>query len=142
MGADFMFQILPLCRHSIDREIELVMAVEEAAFEQEHGDKNVFMFDFDYFWDEVELDESKEDIIETISKDYWNLQYSRDVGTLIMDDVWYILTGGMGWGDDPTDSYYPMSKLNGLWDLFEKFAKEDREKSIAECFRGKQNGST
>jgi len=31
----------------------------------------------------------------------------------------------MSWGDDPTNSYYPMAKLDGLWNLLKKFAKED-----------------
>lgn len=35
----------------------------------------------------------------------------RDVGALILDGKNYVLTGGMSWGDDPTEAYWPLARI-------------------------------
>ena len=33
------------------------------------------------------------------------LALPRDCGTIVLDGTNYVMTGGMSWGDDPTESY-------------------------------------
>jgi len=124
MGADFTLQILPDCKHTIDREIALKWEVEEMYANEWLGD-----------WADVEDLEkakwfynAKEEMIDAIDE-YFKLLDRRDVGGFVLpnspDGIWYIASGGMS--DIPTESYGTMEKLQELWPLLEKFATEDRD---------------
>jgi len=122
MGADFMCTALPWCNPSRDRMIELVWAVEEKAF----GEEPYFGGWFGYDAEDQDPQVCKEIMIAAIEA-YWYLDARRDVSYLYLDDVWYLVTGGMSWGDVPTEAYEEFEKLEDLWPLLEKFAKKDRE---------------
>jgi hypothetical protein len=124
MGADFIYQILPLCKLTSDRKIKLVWMVEE--FEDIEEIKSVCE---DYFLvEDMDLPEAKEHLVYYIDE-YPEFSYRRDVGWLILNGAKYMLTGGMSWGDEPTDSFRDFEYLQWAWDELEKWAKEDEQKS-------------
>lgn len=122
MGADFVYSILPLCEKTDGRVAELKKLIEDATLD----DYGKIMPPWQGFCDEGDFNDCKDDILAALDE-YWDLQYRRDVGLLCLDPrgITCILTGGMSYGDSPTDAYLVFEKLEGLWDYFEKYAKED-----------------
>lgn len=123
MGADFTYEILPLCRKTDERVAELKALIDGLTLDTYQG-----VALWESCCDDDELDEYKEELRIAVN-DYWELDGRRDVGCLQMgsQDITYILTGGMSWGDGPTDAYDIMTKLTGFWDFFYRYAKEDRQ---------------
>jgi len=61
-------------------------------------------------------DEVREMIRDGVAKVF---EYWRDTTTLVLDDKWYIATGGLSWGDPPTECYDPVCMMDAI-SLFDK----------------------
>jgi hypothetical protein len=69
----------------------------------------------DYMGDSEDLPNLKTIAKEAIEEAFNNLD-SRDVTAWYYDKVAFFLTGGMSWGDSPTDSYDAFQKVSLLPD--------------------------
>ncbi len=124
MGADFCFEILPLCKLNEARKAELNKLIDALTDEQLAGINETIN-------GSGGNDEERAEFLDTL-KDYV-LQYeqcddSRDTGTLFIRGCWFILSGGMTWGDEPTDSYRVLGAVNaipGVWAKLEAWSIED-----------------
>ena len=123
MGADFIYHILPRCELTPQRRIELIWKIEQI----ETKDELVNLIENPFWIDDDETDGLKQFLIDKIES-YENLNYRRDVGWLYLNDRFYLLTGGMSWGDEPTDAFTEFEYLQWAWPELEKWAKEDEEK--------------
>lgn len=116
MGADFTYAILPYAEHTFERAKELHRIVTHLP-EDTIADITSF-----------HGIETREEFAE-LAREYWNLGNKRDVGGLWLEDqIHYILTGGLSWGDSPTDSYKVMAALTDIldvWKALELWASED-----------------
>lgn len=113
MAADMTLYVLPQAKYSIDREISLKWKVME----------------MEYFGDALEGyddDEDPREIIINAIDTYWFLDCRRDVSNLLLEGKWYFATGGLSWGDPPTDATSIFEYLDELWQMLDKFADEDR----------------
>ena len=52
---------------------------------------------------------------------------SRETGVFYFRDIPFLITGGMSWGDDPSDIYEAMSVVQGL-ELTVEMAEAERQK--------------
>lgn len=119
MGADFTFATIPRAKATGERRKELRRLLNTLT------DKDL---------EELEsftgnsIRELKNDIEE-----YWNLIEYRDVSTIrIGRSIPHLITGGLTYGDSPTDSYDVISRLNLVSKIFyilEKWAREDKKKA-------------
>jgi hypothetical protein len=82
-------------------------------------------------YDEVPIEIVREDLTG-IADEYWNLTKYRDVVVLQPTGcrVPYICSGGMSWGDSPTDSFDVIEKMLVVAKIFRllyKWAKQDQK---------------
>lgn len=114
MGADFTFTLLPVCKLTEERKQELVGMAKTVEVQSCLED---------YFPERS--DEEWIGFIEDCLGQYKDFSRRRDVGVLEKGIAYYI-TGGMSWGDSPTDSFDPMNALDiAFGHIFEKWAQEE-----------------
>lgn len=120
MGADFLYSTFPKIAVTAKRIKEFNSAV----------DKYVIVKDnIQYFMDEInvgDLDEAKEYIKDAflqlyVKKEPFGFGNRRDVSEIILKgkETHYI-SGGMSWGDLPTES---CETFNAIWSAMEKFSE-------------------
>jgi hypothetical protein len=112
MGADFIYEYIPVCNFTDDRKKFLESKINNMS-EEDFRD-----YDIEY---------SKDDVLRSIDE-YKILGTTREAGFLSPpgSKFGYYLTGGMSWGDVPTDIYSTIECLSVLfWVEFEKWALED-----------------
>ena len=99
MGADFIFA---LCRLEVDKDTAMtrlnLLTPKDIAR----------LWDDDLDQDERDYKEEAENAIETV------FASRRDTGELHIKGSIYAITGGMSWGDDPTDSFADICKVDML----------------------------
>ncbi|MCS6273998.1 MAG: hypothetical protein H2169_06610 [Opitutus sp.] len=111
MGADFCFAILPICNMTPERIAQARSIIA----------------------DDEEFEVSKEDILGYLDtycagagSDIDGYNGLRTVSHLHLHGLVYFITGGMSWGDAPTDEYTEFNLLDSqIGDLLEKWAGED-----------------
>lgn len=124
MGADLLVYVLPQCKFSRERDTFLKQKVKKLDWAGN-------------YFDDYELEEAKKIMANAIDE-YWKLDVRRDIVSIYLDDKWYLITGGMSWGDQPTDASEYFEQLQELWTTLNKFSNEDRQKSRKE----KKNGTS
>ena len=111
MGADFCYSILPRCKITPERFAAATALIK--AF-------NV---------DESDLDCGDPDEAAMLSAlvcyQGGEFDNSREIGTLRIAGAIYYLTGGMSYGDAPTDAYDQMNALICIYDQLETWSRED-----------------
>jgi hypothetical protein len=111
MGADFVWTKADVTKPK-SYWVELVDKMDE-------DDVSSFIdyfYDCDDWYEGDELSKSEEARVllwESIEACY-NYMNRADIGWEIVDDKTYILTGGLTWGDDPTESFVHVSMLSVL----------------------------
>lgn len=112
MGADFLFATLPFAKDTQERRTEL-----RAACLSCHGCCS-------------SCHGCDEERLTALSDEYWMLHDLRDVSTIsLQDSSEFLITGGMSYGDDPSESFntfMDLSAIDPVWDLLEKWSKEDK----------------
>jgi hypothetical protein len=130
MGADMTLQVLPHCRWTVDREIELTMLIHDAPDDPDEFAEFLGIDDPGYYadmWDINGILEYKEYLIYML-QDYFDFEFRRDVTMIYIHKQWYLVTGGMTWGDNPTDSYgdfEAFTNCNAVYDYFEYASQWD-----------------
>jgi len=106
MGADLTLGIT-----KIERSFEeAVKALKELEPESVY---NAVSYWFDV--DEYDYDEALAKAIECLKEVYGYYEHgSRDTAVLTLDGKRWLITGGMSWGDDPTDAFRPIALMEDL----------------------------
>jgi hypothetical protein len=116
MGADFIYGILPKCELTAERMAAAKEHIRTHAVDDNCGG------------DEEDL---ARDAASRAITAYPAMKMRRDVAVLCLADsnqVDCLLTGGMSWGDAPTDAcdlFNSIEAIDGLWALLFSWAKED-----------------
>lgn len=107
MGADFLFVTLPFCKLTKERLAEALAAAKP--------DEN---------------DCYDMEAIEDAIGQYSELFNSREVGVFHPDssEFPFLITGGMSWGDSPTEAYDTMCAIqsSGIYNLLAEWARQDK----------------
>ena len=124
MGADFIFHTLPACHLTEGRLAALRLLANTATLENDDPSGD---YEEDEDWRRALLA-----AIDCLAKEYdrevgrWNV--TDDPQNPLLFPVW--ITGGMSWGDPPTDAYEHFDNLGqcpAIMELLLKWAKEDLE---------------
>ena len=126
MGADFTFAKFPRFTTNDDRREQFRQAIQSAKPEDMEWLRD------DYYWDDESLEEIISDMVEAIEEasdiqtretsEY--TEYDKNGNEIEMT-----YTGGMSWGDSPTEAFDLLCKvgtLNSVYSLAMKFSAEDR----------------
>lgn len=108
MGADMLLYVIPDIEMYAERKPDIIKHVnlmDDREFDDWAGDRD--------------------DLLSAID-DYESYDIRRDVCQLEFANIRYFMTGGMSYGDDPTDSACSMAYLEQyLFDLFKHYACAD-----------------
>lgn len=126
MGADFCMAKFPRFQPSEERRGQFRKAIESAKPEDMEWLRD------DYYFDDESQEEIIDDMLDAIdaassisSRETAEcLEYNSEGSRIEMT-----YTGGMSWGDNPTDAYDVLCKaghLESVYDLAMKFSAEDR----------------
>ena len=129
MGADFLYQLIPAAIRTDERQSGLETLVRQLS------DGDLVAFDEECFCGDYNPDDpdSRSRLIELLLGDvreYWEIDGRRDTALLHLstDQPTYFITGGMSWGDAPTDTFELMGRLlyiPGLFEMLKAWAEED-----------------
>jgi hypothetical protein len=143
MGADLLLQIIPYPELTPER-IELLNTIISNITYDDFDD--LYYIEEDNFNDHINDHDPHTDYIETnndvetsmLNNEKENLKYlisrldtiasKRDTTYFLIDNIRYIITGGMSWGDDPSDSYndiFHIANCTRLYDTLHTLAVED-----------------
>ncbi len=106
MGADFIFAIAPICENPDEAKKRINQLSHEALTEVAEVS----------YGESPEQDDAEgwQQVRDLISEgiDVVNTAVGRDIGLIVIDKPGtYVITGGMTWGDDPTDACRPIWAL-------------------------------
>jgi len=116
MGADMLlaYVVFPGKPNLEDEEAKLVKFAEEMPEDMIESVYN------DIFYDTIEdFDKGRKEIAETIRRGFKAL-HSRRSTWITVDDKTVFLSGGLSWGDAPTDEYEEINALSYLIGLKEE----------------------
>lgn len=122
MGADFVFTFAPLCVMNPERLAKLKAEIDRVDPSGEECEAFGFGQDDDQM------------VRQRLEEYFAEYPFERrDVGIMQPDEDGprYIVTGGMSWGDEPTDSYdliFKIGHFKNIYDLLMKWAREDTDK--------------
>jgi len=142
MSADLYLSSLPHCQLTDERKEKITELVDSVS------DKEILAYNEDYLSEELPdlsmMDMaygsgSEEEALATVVRQlilentFTVLEQSDhpgDVGSIFFPGMNYrvLVTGGMSWGDAPTEAADYFDKVSGfeaLWDLLQSFAEED-----------------
>ena len=111
MGAEFIYSILPRCKITPERFAAATALIK--AFNVDESDLDCGDPDHDAM------------LAAFVSYADGGFGGSRDVGELHLGGASYYLTGGMSWGDSPTDTYDELNALGCIWSQLEAWSRED-----------------
>ena len=111
MGAEFIYSILPGCKITPERFAAATALIK--AFNVDESDLDCGDPDHDAM------------LAAFVSYADGGFGGSRDVGELHLGGASYYLTGGMSYGDAPTDAYDQMNALICIYDQLETWSRED-----------------
>ena len=111
MGADFCYSILPRCKITPERFAAATALIK--AFNVDQSDLDAGDPDHEAMQDAF------------VSYADGGFGRSREVGELYLGGANYYLTGGMSYGDAPTDAYDQMNALICIYDQLEAWSRED-----------------
>ena len=123
MGADLILSFLPYGNtRKKGRRREFVVLVKRLS-EDDLKDSSVF--------GETKIEDVRKTLIGHFDR-VEELKSLRDVGVIspYADKPPLLITGGLSWGDHPTESSEPISSIveaPGVYEMFEKWALEDKK---------------
>ena len=115
MGADYLQTSVPDADITTERHLMLLKVVDE-----------VHLPDMPEWLDD--LADWKAELKAVVARLAEGMSGRRDVGCDHSGDVPLLVTGGMSWGDDPTEAFGDFDKINNcepLRQLLSRWAKED-----------------
>lgn len=135
MGADMMIMAVPNCEIDEVRRQELVHLINDLSVEELHDFLNN-----SFFVDVSDSEETKREQVQICRErliaaldSYEEAQDSRDCSTLWAPGMDYelLVTGGLSWGDEPTESFSSLSPfldISRLYDTLLEYAREDHKR--------------
>lgn len=123
MGGDFIFAVAPV-HESVDRE-EALRRIEQLTYEDYELLADVLLHDpLVEGLQPEEVEDIKEQIRDILKDAVWHVFKHlegadfREIGSFDHGDTAFVLTGGMSWGDPPTDAFHLILafQLAGLGD--------------------------
>lgn len=117
MGADFLYAAVPACKYTPERKIKL----REYLFSLTDEDF--------YHFDACTSGNRNRESLSRLVDEYWTLCQRRDCGLFFANDIEYFITGGMSWGDVPTDIFDTITKfecLEKIYTLLTEWAEDDK----------------
>ena len=141
MGADLYLTSLPHCDLTDERKVKIKELIEGTT------DTEVLGFNEDFRF--IELSDEKnpsslskeehdmelakevrEDVLDACLSILRDADAPRDMGSISFPGMEYhvLMSGGMSWGDPPTEScdlFDRCENFGNLWGLLQKFAEED-----------------
>jgi hypothetical protein len=125
MGADFMFAVAPTCNLTQERKTkvkDLLRSLPDDYF-VEHEDTHCTFGD-----DELSGAELRTMFYEIVLR--VNDICTRETSSISLPGMdWEgVITGGMSWGDSPTECYDDIAAIDNFYELFEllvQFSRED-----------------
>ena len=114
MGADMLVAcvVFPSSANIVDEEAKLVKFAEEMPEDMIESVYN------DIFYDMIEdFDKGRIEIAETVKRGFKALR-SRRSSWITVGDNTVFLSGGLSWGDAPTDEYEEINSLAYIKGLF------------------------
>lgn len=112
MSADLIIAMAPI-RKTKDEAIAKLKAIEPDVLL--HVLSEYCAREFDEATDEEEYAEAVSYVIGKIEEAYSYYEHgSRDTEVRKINGTDWLITGGMSWGDDPTDAYEPVSIVSAL----------------------------
>lgn len=113
MGADFLMAVVPMEETSIENAKKKLRQYD-SKFLIQHLEDNFCQL----FYDEdgkTEYEQALEWVDEQIDEVYsLYVNGGREIGLCTVKDIYVMVTGGMSWGDEPTDAFLPMSVVQSL----------------------------
>ncbi len=137
MTACFSCVYIPYPKMTDDRKTELHTVVEKL---EPHDFRYITVYDDEI--DEEDANDLKKELHVIVNR----LEYignRNDVAVISPELISYLITGGVTWGDDPTDSYYDIDSINNvakIYDLLDKWAHEDKDELLAEIQKNSESG--
>lgn len=107
MGADFTYS---LCHRAVDKDTALrrITEMTDNHLRQVMIDLDDY-YDYDGMTASEQLAAYRDTLVMDLGAVYGDY---RDTATLIIGGETYVLTGGMSWGDEPTDSYRSIWRID------------------------------
>ena len=118
MGADMILSILPKCNYSDGRKATLFDIVNDTT-DDEFKDMNALHAET--------VDDCKKELKARI-EEYFDLPGRRDVCELYLEGTYWLVSGGLSWGDLPTDAMEtmtPLEEFGSIWEQLEIWSKKD-----------------
>ena len=126
MGADFCMAKFPRFAFNDNRKEQFRQALQSITEDDREHLRDCYYFDDEsdssVIEDMLEVIEEASDLV-TRETGEWS-EYDEDGNT-----VWLTYSGGMSWGDNPTEAYSVLDKtshLESVYNLAMKFSAEDR----------------
>lgn len=124
MGADFLFATSPQPSLNDDRRKAIKELLEQIPY-QDLLDVQESFGGFDDCGSAEAMRQELFDTIEQVCE-----MDNRETSNIQLDGMdWMgVITGGMSWGDVPTDAFEPIAMIGWfppVWDLLKHFAQED-----------------
>lgn len=120
MGSEFLLVYLPLSDISIGTRKQNLREIVDGLSED----------DLSTFIDETacETVEEARDLLRTELEEYPHLAHRRSCTMVSFEGLVYVFSGGMSYGDDPSESYTAMSRIatvDKVWDILKMWSTED-----------------
>lgn len=122
MGADMLVYMLPACDVTEDRLRALDAVIDGLTEPNLEYVRECVLPDM--------TDDETKEALRTVARELQDAQTRRDVTVWVGDPMPYpmMMTGGLSWGDDPTDAcriFGTIGAVNPAWELLETWARED-----------------
>ena len=122
MGADFLLIALPNFKRTTARKKELLKLIDAKLYfeDDDEDDTKTLVVDMPR--------DTAMSVIDTFFEKYFH--QNRDVTEMSFDNKSYLFSGGMSWGDSPSDSFEVMNEIINITeyledDLFDRWFTED-----------------
>ena len=120
MGADFIYGICQIPAYEDGTKVarDILGQVMKQRFLNCFTEEKESLLDDLGIYIEDKNDSEIEELIENYAEEvkyfYTSGLDHRDVGILYLENKYYALSGGMSWGDEPTDSFRIMTIIDSL----------------------------
>lgn len=125
MGADFLYAVAPTSELNDDRKAQLKSCIAKIPLEVLKEVEDDYCVFHDDEMTEAEMRKTLyEAAVEVCGEE------SRETSSIQLDGMdWQgVITGGMSWGDSPTDSFEAIAMMyyfEDVWKLLKQFSQED-----------------
>lgn len=116
MGADFMFAVAPIWKATDERKAKLKQVIADISDEAIQDYENTW-----YVFNTEDNNEARKMIFDACMACEESSFETRETSDMKLADMnWRaVITGGMSWGDNPTDAFGPISMVGIIEEVYE-----------------------